>query len=234
MKIKLLGQAGVQIDLKDGTRILFDPYLTDTLHETKGERFARLIPPPEDIAALNPDILAITHDHGDHLDMATLEYWLDGQRAYPVLGPYSVYKAITGRWPSKHNAMVMRPGVEVTLGEARFCAVPAFHETLEAVGYLLKAEGKTVYLSGDTLYHGAIPEFLREESIDLALLCINGFGNNMNARDAARLAQVLQPKLVIPIHWDMFAPFGANPQDFVSALQNVQAKILNAYEALEL
>ena len=122
MKIKLLGQAGVQIDLKDGTRILFDPYLTDTLHETKGERFARLIPPPEDIAALNPDILAITHDHGDHLDMATLEYWLDGQRAYPVLGPYSVYKAITGRWPSKHNAMVMRPGVEVTLGEARFCA----------------------------------------------------------------------------------------------------------------
>lgn len=234
MKIKLLGQTGVQIDLKDGTRILFDPYLTDTLHETKGERFARLIPPPEDIAALNPDILAITHDHGDHLDMATLEYWLDGQRAYPVLGPYSVYKAITGRWPSKHNAMVMRPGVEVTLGEARFCAVPAFHETLEAVGYLLKAEGKTVYLSGDTLYHRAIPEFLREESIDLALLCINGFGNNMNARDAARLAQVLQPKLVIPIHWDMFAPFGADPQDFVSALQNVHAKILNAYEALEL
>ena len=234
MKIKLLGQAGVQIDLKDGTRILFDPYLTDTLHETKGERFARLIPPPEDIAALNPDILAITHDHGDHLDMATLEYWLDVQRAYPVLGPYSVYKAITGRWPSKHNAMVMRPGVEVTLGEARFCAVPAFHEALEAVGYLLKAEGKTVYLSGDTLYHRAIPEFLREESIDLALLCINGFGNNMNARDAARLAQVLQPKLVIPIHWDMFAPFGADPQDFVSALQNVQAKILNAYEALEL
>ena len=30
MKIKLLGQAGVQVDLKDGTRILFDPYLTDT------------------------------------------------------------------------------------------------------------------------------------------------------------------------------------------------------------
>ena len=106
--------------------------------------------------------------------------------------------------------------------------------TTTLISEMLKAEGKTVYLSGDTLYHRAIPEFLREESIDLALLCINGFGNNMNARDAARLAQVLQPKLVIPIHWDMFAPFGANPQDFVSALQNVQAKILNAYEALEL
>ena len=106
--------------------------------------------------------------------------------------------------------------------------------TTTLISEMLKAEGKTVYLSGDTLYHRAIPEFLQEESIDLALLCINGFGNNMNARDAARLAQVLQPKLVIPVHWDMFAPFGANPQDFVSALQNVQAKILNAYEALEL
>lgn len=234
MKIKLLGQAGVQVDLKNGTRIVFDPYLTDTLRKTKGDRFTRLVPPPEDIAALAPDILAITHDHGDHLDMASLEYWLDGQRSYPVLGPYSVFKTIADRWPSKHNAMVMRPGVEVTLEGARFCAVPASHETPEAVGYLLKAEGRTIYISGDTLYHQAIPDFLRRESIDLALLCINGFGNNMNAQDAARLAQTLQPELVIPIHWDMFAPFGADPRDFATALQNVQVRILNAYEVLEL
>ena len=212
MKIKLLGQAGVQIDLKDGTRILFDPYLTDTLHETKGERFTRLIPPPEDIAALNPDILAITHDHGDHLDMATLEYWLDGQRVYPVLGPYSVYKAITGRWPSKHNAMVMRPGVEVTLGEARFCAVPAFHETLEAVGYLLKAEGKTVWLGGN-IGTPLLPLTRQMKETDLAVVELSSFQLMDMKRSPQRAAVTNLAPNHLDIHKDM--------QEYVDAKKNI-------------
>ena len=212
MKIKLLGQAGVQVDLKDGTRILFDPYLTDTLHETKGERFARLIPPPEDIAALNPDILAITHDHGDHLDMATLEYWLDGQRAYPVLGPYSVYKAITGRWPSKHNAMVMRPGVEVTLGEARFCAVPAFHETLEAVGYLLKAEGKTVWLGGN-IGTPLLPLVRQMQEADIAVVELSSF----QLMDMKRSPQRAVVTNLAPNHLDIHKDM----QEYVDAKKNI-------------
>ena len=234
MKIKLLGQAGVQIDLKNGTRILVDPYLTDTLREQKGERFARQVPPPENIEALNPDILLITHDHGDHLDMATLERWLDGDVRLPVLGPYPVYQTVSARWPSKHNCMVMRPGVEVSLNGALFCAVPASHETVEAVGYLIKAEEKTLYLTGDTLYNRQIPQFLKAEQIDAALVCINGFGNNMNAVDAARLTEALRPTMAIPVHWDMFRPFGADPKSFVSGLTSIPARILRAYEQIEI
>lgn len=234
MKIKLLGQAGLQIDLKNGARILVDPYLTDTLREQKGERFLRQIPPPENAEAWNPDILLITHDHGDHLDMATLEYWLDGDRSLPILGPYPVFRAIADRWPSRHNCMVMRPGVEVSLSGACFCAVPAFHETMDAVGYLVKAEGKTVYISGDTLYSRQIPDFLKGERIDVALVCINGIGNNMNPTDAARLAEAIQPGMAIPIHWDMFSSLGADPRDFVSGLSGVPAKILRAYEEIHI
>lgn len=234
MKMMLLGQAGVQIDLKNGTRIVVDPYLTDTLRKQKGERFVRLVPPPEKIGAINPDILLITHDHGDHLDMDTLEHWLDGDTQLPILGPYPVFQAITARWPSKHNCMVMRPGVEVSLNGIRFCAVPAFHETVDAVGYLIKAEGKTLYISGDTLYHRWIPEFLKEERIDAAMVCINGFGNNMNAVDAARLTKALRPAMAIPIHWDMFRAFGADPQAFVSGAVGVPVRILRAYEEIEI
>lgn len=234
MKIKLLGQAGIQIDLRNGTRILVDPYLTDTLREQKGERFTRLVPLLENIVSLNPDILLITHDHGDHLDMPTLEHWLDGSRQLPVLGPYPVFQAITARWPSRHNCVVMRPGVEVSLDGARFCAVPASHETVDAVGYLVKAEGKTLYISGDTLFSRQIPQFLKEEHIDVALVCINGFGNNMNAADAARLTETLHPAMAIPVHWDMFQPFGADPRHFVSGLTSVPARILHAYEEIDL
>ena len=234
MKIRLLGQAGVRIDLKNGTQILVDPYLTDTLREKKGDRFARLVPPPENMESLDPDILLITHDHGDHMDMATLERWLDAKARLPVLGPYPVYQAVAGRWPSKHNCMVMRPGVEVSLNDACICAVPAFHETPEAVGYLVKAEGKTLYFTGDTLYSRRIPEFLKEERIDVMFVCINGFGNNMNVSDAVRLTQVLHPALAVPVHWDMFRAFGAEPESFTSCLTAVPARILRAYEQIEL
>lgn len=234
MIVRLMGQAGVEITLTDGTTILIDPYFSDTLREQKGERFARLVPPPKLQNLPVPDVIAITHDHLDHLDMATLAQWLGGEESRQILGPLPVYRAIVQKWPARHNVMVMRPGVEVSIGNALICAVPASHETLDAVGYLIKAEGKSVYLSGDTLYTREIPAFLDGESIDLALVCINGFGNNMNAMDAARLVNTIQPKLVIPIHWDMFLPFGANPKIFAEKAKQIPVKILKAYETIEI
>jgi len=234
MVIRLMGQAGVEITLADGMKILVDPYFSDTLREQKGERFARLVPPPQQWEVLRPDVIAITHDHADHLDMATLARWLGGEDSRQILGPLPVYRAIVQQWPAKHNVMVMRPCVEVSIGDALFCAVPASHETPDAVGYLIKAEGKNVYLSGDTLYTREISTFLDGESIDLALVCINGFGNNMNATDAARLVNTIRPKLAIPIHWDMFRPFGADPERFIEKAGTISTRILKAYETIEI
>lgn len=233
MVIRLLGQAGAEVTLHDGTRILIDPYLSDSLRKQKGDRFTRLVPMPENLDVMLPQIIAITHDHGDHLDMETLEHWLDGEAKLQVLGPLPVFQEIVRRWPGKHIGMVMRPGVEVSLGNARFCAVPASHESPDAVGYLLKEQGKTVYFSGDTLYTRQIPEFLQEETIDLALVCINGFGNNMNCMDAARLVRKLRPGMVIPVHWDMFGAYGADPEEFTRLVeQEIPVKILRAYEQI--
>lgn len=235
MKIKLLGQAGIQIRLTDGFTILVDPYLTDTLYEQKGELFTRQLPPPEGNHLPAPDLLLITHDHGDHLDFATLQPWLDRPERRDICGPYPVYKAITSRWPAKHNVMVMRPGVEASFGNGvRVEPVPASHDTLEAVGYLIRAEGKTIYISGDTLYYRPILAFLQGETIDVAFLCINGFGNNMDAKDAARLAEALRPKLAIPVHWDLFQSFGADPREFTACLKCVPSKIVAAYEEIEI
>lgn len=235
MKITALGQAGVQILLDNGTCIVVDPYLTDTLHEQKGELFARQFPPPQQGFLQEPDILLITHEHGDHLDLATLKPWLDRPERRDICGPYPVYKAITSRWPAKHNAMVMRPGVSVSLaGGVQIDAVPACHETMESVGYLIHAEGKNLYITGDTLYSRQIVDFLQGESIQVAFMCINGFGNNMNAVDAARLAEALQPELVIPVHWDLFRAFGADPQALTANLKSVPSRILRACDEMKL
>jgi len=235
MEITLLGQAGAFVRLEDGTGIAVDPYLSDSLHALKGERFARRVPESRKWRAQAPDIIAVTHDHMDHLDMETLGPWLDGGARKQVLGPYPVCEKICGKWPGRHNTWVMRPGVEVTLGGVRFSAVPAAHETEHAVGYLAEAEGKSVYFTGDTLFDRRIPAFFAGRRIDLMLVCINGTGNNMNCADAARLAGLLRPAAVIPVHWDMFGPFGADPAEFVRELGGaVPVRVMEAYSSLRL
>ena len=75
MKITMLGILGVAIE--SGSRMLMvDPYLLDTLHETNGEDFARMVPINEEWLAARPDILLLTHDHADHMDMPSLQAML--------------------------------------------------------------------------------------------------------------------------------------------------------------
>lgn len=65
----------------------------------------------------------------------------------------------------------------------RFTAVPAQHSDPAAIGVVIEAEGRTLYVTGDTLYSHAIFGALPEK-IDAVFLPINGRGNNMNIPDA--------------------------------------------------
>jgi len=230
MKITLLGQAGFLIELINGKTIMIDPYLSNSLQEQKGNQFERLIPIKSEFRQRRPDILIFTHNHGDHYDMESVATILDGPPII-ILGPFPVFKSVTSRWSNKHNVIVMNSSVEYSQSNLHIKAVIAFHETNDCVGYVLESEGKSIYFSGDTLYSEMIIQSLKGISLDAAFVCINGCGNNMNAIDAGRLVDLLKPKLAVPVHWDMFERFGADPKTFHP---QVTHKILRAYESLEI
>jgi len=74
-----------------------------------------------------------------------------------------------------------------------------FHPRGLGVGYLIRAEGKTVYHAGDTDF---IPEMEGLEGIDLALLPSGGT-YTMDNDKAAEAAFAIHPKSVVPMHiWD--------------------------------
>ena len=72
MKITMLGILGVAIESGD-RMLMVDPYLLDTLHEQNGEDFARMVPINEKWLAARPDMVLLTHDHADHMDMPSLK-----------------------------------------------------------------------------------------------------------------------------------------------------------------
>lgn len=234
MKITWLGQFGLLIET-GGKLIMTDPYLTDSIFERGVERCRRTVPPEPQLLSLRPDMLLLTHDHSDHLDVPSLRCLLSGDSPADVLCAANAWTKVRAEIGGAHNYVCMAPGTEWSTDYAHVRAVPAFHSDPTALGFVIHAEGKTVYLTGDSLYSPRLSAAV-SEPVDAMFTVINGVGNNMNCIDAARLAREIDPGFAVPVHWGLFAALSADPQSFASeaAKRRVKTKILRIYDHVEL
>ena len=132
---------------------------------------------------LPADIILVTHQHGDHnqIDLPNKK------------NDCKIFQ----------NFDALKDGKYITLNykDLQIEAVPAYnknHNKEECVGYLIKAENKTLYIAGDT---SKIPEMkeLASKNIDYAFLPADGF-YNMDVEEAAECAKIIACKYCIPIH----------------------------------
>ena len=72
------------------------------------------------------------------------------------------------------------------------------HNPLECVGYLIDVDGVRIYVAGDTSYMPFMDRLARKE-LDYAFLPIDGIFN-MGPEEATRVANIIQPKHLIPYH----------------------------------
>ena len=209
MKITWLGQAGFLLE-KNGKKILLDPYLSDAVERIAGRE--RMVAPPFPPEALKCDAVVCSHNHLDHLDID----------AIPLMSKeHTVFLAPTHARDTLMSCGVTRylpfdTGESYEIGDLKLTAVFADH-TVPAVGILLEYRGLKLYFSGDTEYHPRLCE-LAGEGIDLMLVCINGRLGNMNAEEAARLTEILSPRVGIPTHYGMFRSNTEDPQRYLSRI----------------
>lgn len=193
-----LGQAGVLIESNNMT-IMIDPYFSDSVGEKWADRHRRIPVAPE-FLDLDPDILIFTHDHLDHYDPETAEPLLLSNHKKVVFSPRSVYDKARLVNPI-HNYVLVEPGVRWGEETVDFRFVKASHSDPYAIGVLIYAEGKCIYVTGDTLFNDRIlDEIGDDETIDFMFVPINGVGNNMNEIDASFFAEALGAEHVIPMH----------------------------------
>ena len=149
-----------------------------------------------------PDLILLTHEHGDHYDVPTLEA-LVGEDTVLVTNP-----AVHGMLPEalKSKATMIANGESTEALGMAIDAVPAYNLTEERLqfhpegrdnGYVLDVDGTRVYVSGDT---EAVPEMRALEDIDVAFVCMN-LPYTMAVEQAAEGVLEFAPKLVYPYHY---------------------------------
>lgn len=203
MKCTWLGQAGLFFDF-DGVKVIVDPYLSDSVAAVNPAN-KRRVAVDETFFCIKPDVLILTHDHLDHTDPETLDIILNKWTGICVLASQNAWKHVRA-YGKDHNYVMFDRGTYWTQGEIYFQAVHAQHSDDAAMGVLITYQNETYYVTGDTLYHDKVIEDVKKtgRSIEAAFLPVNGVGNNMNMADAARFAQAVCAKKVVPIHFGLF------------------------------
>jgi L-ascorbate metabolism protein UlaG (beta-lactamase superfamily) len=79
-------------------------------------------------------------------------------------------------------------------------------------GLVVRFGGKTFYFAGDTALFGDM-RLIGDEGIDVAILPI-GDHFTMGVNDAARAAEFVRARTVIPCHYNTFPPIRQDPEVF--------------------
>lgn len=173
LKIQWLGHASFKID--NEITIYIDPF-----HIVR-----------EDTA----DLILITHDHYDHCSSEDLDK-VSGKETI-IIAPPNCDSSI-GR-----DFRKVKPGDRIEIRGVIIDVVPAYNlgkkfhpKEKGGVGYILTMDGVHIYHAGDT---DIIPD-MEKIRADIALLPVGGT-YTMNAEEAAQAADMIKPKIAIPMHY---------------------------------
>jgi L-ascorbate metabolism protein UlaG (beta-lactamase superfamily) len=182
----------------DGQRVLVDPFLTDN---PAAARKADEVP---------ADYILVSHGHGDHVG-DTID--IARRTGATVVTNYEISQWLAQKGVKKVHGQQHGGGHAFPFGRVKLTL--AFHGSAlpdgsnggNPAGFLLTfQDGKRVYDAADTGLFGDM-RLIGEEGLDLAILPI-GDNFTMGPDDALRAVKLLQPRKVLPIHyntWDLIA-----------------------------
>lgn len=176
------------------------------------------------------DIVFVSHEHFDHCSPDDLK---------KIVGAETVVVAISACKDNLSGLDVkeikyVKPGDGLEIQGIKIEVVPAynlnkfrspgvpFHPKEDGkVGFIVEIDGTRIYHAGDT---DGIPEMENLQNIDVALLPISGI-YVMTVEEAVAAAEVIKPKLVVPMHYGDIVGTSEDAQRF-KELSSVSVEII--------
>ncbi|XCM84184.1 MBL fold metallo-hydrolase [Kitasatospora sp. HUAS MG31] len=235
----------------DGKRVLFDPVWGEccspfpTLGPLPGIGPKRLHPVPLPLVELGPiDVVVISHDHYDHLDMATIRTLATETGAVfavPLgVGGHLEHWGIPDKriveldwWESAKVA-----GLELTATPARhYCGRgPRVNPMMLWASWVVAGPRHRVFHSGDSGYFPGFAEVGRRLGpFDVTMVQVGAYSEywpevHMTPEEGVRAHLDLGGRMMMPIHWGTFSlaphPWDEPAERAVAAAQALGAELV--------
>jgi L-ascorbate metabolism protein UlaG (beta-lactamase superfamily) len=217
LAVTWFGHASALLEV-DGQRVLVDPVWGERVSPSPLLGPTRLHPAPVPLEELPPvDVVLISHDHYDHLDLPTVRWLLArSEAAFVVPIGIGVHLRIWGV-PEERiveldwNGSTTVGGLTLTCTEARHFSGRFFaRDTTLWASWVIAGPRHRVFFGGDTGYTPAFAEIgARLGPFDLTLLPVGAYNEawrtiHMDPEEAVRAHGDLGGRVLLPIHWATF------------------------------
>ncbi|HWQ48468.1 MAG TPA: metal-dependent hydrolase [Methanosarcina sp.] len=217
VKITWLGHSAFLFEAEK--KLLIDPFIS-------GNPLAPCSP-----EELNPDIIAVTHGHRDHLGDTIEIGKRTGCRIVSIheVANYIKSKGVFAEGVGKGGTVNIE-GIKLTMTEAlHSSSIDASGFSFDGgspAGFIIRMNGHSIYHAGDTGVFGDMQLIGELYEPELALLPI-GDKFTMGIKEATKAVELIQPKIVIPMHYNTFDVISQDPEEFKRAVEaKVDTKIV--------
>ncbi len=201
----------------DGMTFVTDPMFSERASPFSFAGPKRLVPPGVPIDALpRVDFVTISHDHYDHMDLASIQALAKGGTRFVVgKGTGELVRRVGG------DAIELDWWESVQIGNVRVYCVPVQHQGGRGLGdqgqrlwagWVVEGPTRRFFHSGDTGYFKGFAKIgERFGSFDLAALPIGAYDPpsimrfvHMNPEEAIHAAEDVHARHVVGMHWGTF------------------------------
>jgi len=210
----------------NGTKLLTDPFLT-------GNPLA-----PVSADDVEVDTILVSHGHGDHVGDTVA---IAKRTGATVVSNFEIHNWLQSQGLEKLHPQHIGGGFDHPWGRLKLTiahhgsGLPDGSYGGNPAGFLLYLDGKKIYHACDTgLFYDM--KLIGEEGIDLAILPI-GDNFTMGPDDAIRAVKLIEPKMVMPIHYDTFDVIKQDAEAFARRVESetsAKAVVLKPGESLAL
>lgn len=194
--------------------IYIDPYFGPTPPEAAtlypGVYRSTAVPiyPPE-ISVV--DAVISTHDHTDHCYEPTLLAFQSHTKG-KFLCPESSSQRMQKGGIEPGRITTVRPGDKFKIKDVGIQVFGSHDpDAPGAVTFVLSADGVNLFVSGDTRDGETLSKIGSEQSIDVALLAFGGTRWYMTHEQMLAAARRINPKVLLPFHWEVWRSQSGNP-----------------------
>lgn len=210
-----LGHSSAILEL-DGIRIIIDPVLENAA-PVPGVVQRYVSSPIQRCELPDVDIVLITHDHYDHLEMATMRALKD--KKVKFICPLGVGVRLEGWGIPPQQITEVGWGDTVKITSVQIVSTTGIHYSGRSkadrdktlwTGYAIKGTQKNIYWSGDTGY-GAHFKQIGEQygPFDLACVEIDGWNagwpnTHLFPEEVIAVCKDVKAERLLPVHWGVF------------------------------